>query len=96
MNKLTAEEIQQQLRRLHHEWRLHDGRLHRHLRFSDFVEAFGFISQAALIAERMQHHPEWRNSYNIVEVELTTHEAGGLTLKDFTLARAMDEICRRG
>lgn len=93
MKKLSAEEIQQQLQKLHQEWQLLDGRLHRHLRFSDFVEAFGFISQAALIAERINHHPEWRNSYNIVEVELTTHEAGGLTQKDFTLAQAMDNIC---
>ena len=59
--------------------------------FKDFVDAFGFMSKAALIAERMDHHPEWSNVYRTVNVLLTTHDAGGLTDKDFKLARAMDE-----
>ncbi len=59
--------------------------------FKDFVEAFGFMSKAALIAERMDHHPEWSNVYRTVNVLLTTHDAGGLTEKDVKLARAMDE-----
>lgn len=60
--------------------------------FADFVQAFGFMSQAALIAERMDHHPEWSNVYKTVHVLLTTHDAGGLTHKDFALASAMDRI----
>ncbi len=59
--------------------------------FKDFVGAFGFMSKAALIAERMDHHPEWSNVYRTVNVLLTTHDAGGLTQKDVDLARAMDE-----
>ena len=60
--------------------------------FGDFVEAFGFMSQVALVAERMDHHPEWSNVYKTVTVLLTTHDASGLTAKDVTLARAMDKF----
>jgi len=58
--------------------------------FANFVEAFGFMTKAALTAERMDHHPEWSNVYKTVNVLLTTHDAGGLTMKDVELARAMD------
>ena len=58
--------------------------------FANFVEAFGFMTKAALTAERMDHHPEWSNVYKTVNVLLTTHDAGGLTMKDIELARAMD------
>jgi 4a-hydroxytetrahydrobiopterin dehydratase len=60
--------------------------------FRDFVEAFGFMSQVALVAERMDHHPEWSNVYKTVNVLLTTHDAGGLTSKDITLAREMEKF----
>ncbi|MEQ1753330.1 MAG: 4a-hydroxytetrahydrobiopterin dehydratase [Micropepsaceae bacterium] len=60
--------------------------------FRDFVEAFGFMASAALVAERMDHHPEWSNVYKTVRVLLTTHDAKGLTQKDVDLARAMDKI----
>lgn len=60
--------------------------------FRDFVEAFGFMSQVALVAERMDHHPEWSNVYKTVNVLLTTHDAGGLTSKDVTLAKDMDRF----
>jgi len=59
--------------------------------FKNFVEAFGFMTQCALVAERMDHHPEWSNVYKTVNVLLTTHDAGGLTERDVKLARAMDE-----
>ncbi len=62
--------------------------------FADFVTAFGFMSQVALVAERMDHHPEWSNVYKTVHVLLTTHDANGLTRKDVTLALAMDRIAR--
>ena len=62
--------------------------------FKDFVEAFGFMAKVALIAERMDHHPEWSNVYKTVNVLLTTHDAGGLTSLDVTLARAMDQAAR--
>jgi 4a-hydroxytetrahydrobiopterin dehydratase len=60
--------------------------------FGDFVAAFGFMTRAALIAERMDHHPEWSNVYRTVDVMLTTHDAGGLTMKDIALAEAMDRL----
>jgi 4a-hydroxytetrahydrobiopterin dehydratase len=58
--------------------------------FKDFNQAFGFMSRVALLAEKMDHHPEWSNVYKTVEVTLSTHDAGGLTDKDVALARAMD------
>jgi 4a-hydroxytetrahydrobiopterin dehydratase len=60
--------------------------------FSDFNQAFGFMTRAALIAEKMDHHPEWFNVYKTVEVTLSTHDAGGLTDKDIALAKAMDSF----
>ena len=60
--------------------------------FRDFNEAFGFMSRVALVAEKRDHHPEWRNVYKTVEVVLSTHDAGGLTEKDIALAQAMDAI----
>jgi 4a-hydroxytetrahydrobiopterin dehydratase len=59
-------------------------------KFADFNEALGFMSRVALVAEKMDHHPEWSNVYNRVEVTLTTHDAGGVTQKDIDLARFMD------
>ena len=58
--------------------------------FKDFNQAFGFMSRAALMAEKMDHHPEWFNVYKTVEVTLSTHDAGGVTDKDIALAKAMD------
>ena len=63
--------------------------------FADFSEAFGFMARAALIAEKMSHHPEWFNVYKTVEVTLTTHDAGGVTEQDIALARAMDQRAGR-
>ncbi len=62
--------------------------------FDDFVQAFGFMTKVALVAERMDHHPEWSNVYKTVNVLLTTHDAGGLTMKDIELARAMELASR--
>ena len=60
--------------------------------FSDFSAAFGFMARVALVAEKLDHHPEWRNVWNRVEVTLSTHDAGGLTASDIALAEAMDRI----
>ena len=62
----------------------------RRFTFADFNEAFGFMTRAALLAEKMDHHPEWSNVYNKVDVTLSTHDAGGLTDLDLAMARAMD------
>lgn len=66
----------------------------RSLRFADFNSAFGFMARVALKAETMDHHPEWSNVYNRIEVLLTTHDAGGVTDKDVALARFIDEAAR--
>ena len=75
-------------------WRMVDGRdaIQRTFKFKDFSEAFGFMSRAALAAEKADHHPEWRNVYKTVEVVLATHDAGGVTDKDIELAKAMNAI----
>jgi 4a-hydroxytetrahydrobiopterin dehydratase len=75
-------------------WRLVDGRdaIAKTFTFKDFNAAFGFMARAALVAERMNHHPEWFNVWNRVEVTLSTHDAGGLTERDLKLAEAMDRI----
>ncbi|MCA9654062.1 MAG: 4a-hydroxytetrahydrobiopterin dehydratase [Myxococcales bacterium] len=71
-------------------WTVADGKLHRAYRFDDFVTAFGFMAQVAIEAERLDHHPNWSNVYDRVEVTLWTHDAGGLTELDLRLARAME------
>jgi 4a-hydroxytetrahydrobiopterin dehydratase len=75
-------------------WRLAEGRdaIQRTFKFKDFSEAFGFMARAALVAEKMDHHPEWTNVWNRVDVTLSTHSAGGLTELDVKLAEAMDKI----
>lgn len=66
--------------------------LHKQFVFANFIEAFGFMTRAAIIAETMNHHPEWSNVYRKVDVNLTTHEAGGLTELDFELAARMEQL----
>lgn len=73
-------------------WNVVNGKLHRDFKFADFVTAFGFMTSAAIEAEKMNHHPEWFNIYNKVSVDLTTHDAGGITELDFTLAKRMDVL----
>jgi len=89
--KLDADALQEALRDLQG-WKLQDGKLHRELRFADFVAAFGFMAQVALVAESLDHHPEWSNVYNRVRIDLTTHDAGGITELDVKLARRVDAI----
>ena len=74
------------------EWRAVDGRdaIARTFRFKDFNQAFAFMTRTALLAEKMDHHPEWTNVYNRVDVTLTTHDAGGVTEKDIAMAKAME------
>ena len=76
-------------------WELREGRLHRELRFRDFVEAFGFMSRVALLAERAGHHPDWSNVYNRVVIDLVTHDAGGVTDRDLALAREIEALLPR-
>jgi 4a-hydroxytetrahydrobiopterin dehydratase len=89
--KLSPEERTQALSDLP-EWRDLEGRdaIARSLKFKDFPHAFAFMTRIALVAERMDHHPEWSNVYNRVEIVLSTHDAGGVTEKDLALARAIE------
>ncbi len=73
-------------------WRLKEGKLQKAFKFADFVAAFGFMSQVALLAEKADHHPEWFNVYNKVAISLTTHEAGGISTRDFALAAAIEKL----
>ena len=79
-------------------WREVEGRdaIARTFRFADFSTAFGFMTRAAMIAETMDHHPEWTNVYDRVEVTLATHSAGGVTERDIALAAALDRIAGDG
>jgi len=73
-------------------WSLQASKLHKAFTFADFVEAWGFMSAVALVAEGMGHHPEWSNVWNRVTVDLTTHDAGGVSALDFDLAARMEGI----
>ncbi len=93
INRLTSEERATQLAELHG-WQAVAGRdaIQRSFRFADFNEAFGFMTRVAIKAEQMNHHPEWFNVYNRVEITLSTHDANGLTSRDIALARFIDSI----
>lgn len=73
-------------------WTLRDGKLHRDFEFDSFNRAFGFMARASMEIEKMNHHPEWCNVYNRLSVDLTTHDAGGITANDMRLARILDSL----
>ena len=77
------------------EWKLKGGKLHREYKFADFIAAFGFMTGAALVAQGMDHHPEWFNVWSTVRVDLATHDAGGITTLDVDLAHSMEELAAR-
>src|SRR3954452_15873550 len=89
--KLDDAEVARRVRALP-AWSVVAGKLHREYKFADFVTAFGFMASAALVAEAVNHHPEWLNVYGTVRIDLTTHDAGGLTDNDFQLAARFEEL----
>lgn len=91
INKLATAEIGERLKELSH-WSIKDGKLYRQVVCKDFVGAFGFMTQVALLAEKANHHPEWSNVYKTVDIYLTTHEADGISTRDFELAAAIDAL----
>lgn len=91
----TLPEIEENMKQLK-DWELKDISIHKNFKFRDFVSAFGFMAQVALQAEKLNHHPEWKNSYNIVSITLNTHDARGLTELDFRLAKLIDKISEHG
>src|SRR5512135_2541431 len=91
--KLEPRDIDQRLGSLHG-WSVANGKLHKEFQFESFVQAFGFMSSVALIAESMNHHPEWFNVYNKVAIDLNTHSAGGISDLDFEFAGKVDALDR--
>ena len=89
--KLSPAEIERRLQALP-DWVLDQHKLYRQFVFRDFVEAFGFMSRVALLAEAMNHHPEWSNVYNRVDIHLTSHDAGGISERDFSLAGRINRL----
>lgn len=90
-DKLTDREIQDALAGLDG-WSLENGKLNRDFKFASFIEAFGFMTSAAIEAEKMNHHPEWFNVYSKVTVQLVTHSANGITNLDVELAEKMNAL----
>lgn len=89
--RLSYEDIERGLAELDG-WTLADDKLHREFKFEDFARAFGFMTSAAIEADKMDHHPEWSNVYNKVSVDLTTHSENGITDLDIELARRMNAL----
>ncbi|MBB64552.1 MAG: 4a-hydroxytetrahydrobiopterin dehydratase [Waddliaceae bacterium] len=94
MSKYVSGDIEKHLERLNG-WMFEDDGIQKTFSFSSFIDAFSFMSAIALHAEKMNHHPEWFNVYNRVEVRLSTHDAGGVTERDFCLAELMDKESKR-
>jgi 4a-hydroxytetrahydrobiopterin dehydratase len=94
MTKLADPEIEAALANLPG-WSVVNGKLHREYKFADFIHAFGFMATAAVAIEAMGHHPEWFNVYQTVKVDLTTHDAGGITEKDLKLAAKLEAIAKK-
>ena len=89
--KLSDEQIKERLKELQG-WQLVNGKLHKEFQFKDFNQAFGFMTRAAIHAEKMDHHPEWFNVYNKLKVDLMTHDAGGITENDVKLAKILNSL----
>jgi 4a-hydroxytetrahydrobiopterin dehydratase len=94
MKKMTDPEIAAALPKLAG-WKLKDGKLHREYKFPDFKHAMDFMQAAVPEIEKLNHHPEWFNVYNQVKVDLNTHDAGGITAKDFELAELLEGLSKR-
>lgn len=89
--KLSSESIDMELKNLKG-WKIVNNKMHKEFEFNDFNQAFGFMTRAALHIEKMNHHPEWFNVYNKVIVDLTTHDAGGITQNDIILAKILNSL----
>jgi len=93
LTKLTDDQIKKEIMSLSG-WSVVNGKLHKDFVFQDFIEAFGFMSKAAIHIEKMNHHPEWFNVYNKIKVDLVTHDAGGITQNDINLARTLNSLAK--
>jgi len=91
LTKLSDDQIKEKLQELQG-WQLVNGKLHKEFQFKDFNQAFGFMTRAAIHAEKMNHHPEWFNVYNKLKVDLMTHDADGITENDVKLAKILNSL----
>ena len=91
MTRLLESDIEEELKKLTG-WSVKNDKLHKEFQFDNFNQAFGFMTRAAMEIEKMNHHPEWFNVYNRITVELTTHDAGGITNNDVNLARILNSL----
>lgn len=89
--KLTPSQLQEGLKALP-DWKLVNGKLHAEITFNSFAEAIGFVTSAAIYADKIDHHPEWFNVYNRVVIDLVTHSLGGISNKDLQLAKEMSRL----
>lgn len=95
MRLLNNDELVHALKQLP-DWHLHEGAITKEFVFADFSAAFAFMTRVALIAEKLDHHPDWNNTYNRVHISLMTHDKGGLTTRDVELGLAIEKITRPG
>jgi 4a-hydroxytetrahydrobiopterin dehydratase len=91
MNKLSKEDINKELQKLNSNWEYKRDKITFEFKFDDFVEAFSFMTSVAIMAEKQNHHPDWGNSYNKVKISLTSHDLGGVSMKDFKLAAKIEK-----
>ncbi len=91
LEKLSSDAIENELKSLDG-WSVVNGKLHKDFQFDDFNQAFGFMARASMHIEKMNHHPEWFNVYNKLSVDLTTHDAGGITQNDINLAKILNSL----
>ena len=89
--RLSQEDINEELKSLQG-WSVVNEKLHKEFQFDNFNQAFGFMTRAAMEIEKMNHHPEWFNVYNKITIELTTHDAGGITKNDVNLAKILNSL----
>lgn len=92
MEKLSEQEIQDSMATLDAAWIVKGKFIHRDILFKNFIEAFSFMTAVALLAEKANHHPNWKNAYNKVTIALSSHDADGITEKDFALAKGIDKV----
>jgi len=91
MNVLSEKNIKEKIKNFQ-DWTYHENAIHTSLEFKDFKDAFSVMTRIAFEAEKLSHHPDWSNVYNSLNISLSTHDAGGVTDKDFELAKVIDEL----
>ena len=94
MERLNEQEIQARMATIDTAWMVKGKFIHREILFKNFIEAFSFMTAVALVAEKSAHHPNWKNVYNKVTIALNTHDADGITDKDFALAKEIDKMLK--